>query len=66
MSLKCDDRMAIGEALAFAAKAVASDDPLAAADLFHASMIERESACLGSRHAQAVERSARVSGSMAR
>jgi len=40
MVLKCDDRVAIGEALAFAAKAVAGDDPLAAADLFHASVIE--------------------------
>jgi len=32
--------VAIGETLTFAAKAVAGDDPLAAADLFHAAVIE--------------------------
>ena len=65
MVLKCDGRVAIGKALAFAPKTVAGDDPLATADLFHAAVIEGEGACLGSRHTQAAERSARVSGSVA-
>jgi len=60
MVLKCDDRVAISEALAFAAKAVAGDDPLTAADLFHAAVIEGKGACLADRHAQAAKRPERM------